>query len=65
MEFPIDLAVGPYALSDLTRWDGHLALVTTVFTDTGLLVGLCPRGSLLLITAGLVAAARTASTSGI
>ncbi len=57
MEFLFDLLAGRYALDDLIRWGGYIALVVIVFTETGLLVGCFLPGDSLLITAGLVAAA--------
>jgi membrane-associated protein len=57
VEFLVDLATGRYALDDLVRWGGYLALVAIVFTETGLLIGFFLPGDSLLVTAGLVAAA--------
>jgi len=56
VEFLVDLASGRYALDDLIRWGGYLALVAIVFSETGLLVGFFLPGDSLLITAGVVAA---------
>jgi membrane-associated protein len=56
MDVLLDIASGRYALDDLIRWGGYVALVAIVFTETGLLVGFFLPGDSLLITAGLVAA---------
>jgi len=49
------LLSGRYALDDLVRWGGYVALVAIVFIETGLLIGFFLPGDSLLITAGLVA----------
>ena len=56
MEFLVRVVTGVYALDDLVRWGGYVALTAIVFTETGLLVGFFLPGDSLLITAGLVAA---------
>jgi membrane-associated protein len=58
VDFLRDLASGQYALDDLIRWGGYTILTAIVFTETGLLIGFFLPGDSLLITAGLVAAAR-------
>jgi membrane-associated protein len=47
----------PDVIEGAIRWGGYLLLVSIVFTETGLLVGLFLPGDSLLIIAGLVAAA--------
>ncbi|HEV8616382.1 MAG TPA: VTT domain-containing protein [Methylomirabilota bacterium] len=56
MDFLVELVSGRYALDDLVRWGGYVALVAIVFAETGLLIGFFLPGDSLLITAGLVAA---------
>jgi membrane-associated protein len=51
------LVTGRYALDDLVKWGGYVALTAIVFVETGLLIGFFLPGDSLLITAGLVAAA--------
>jgi membrane-associated protein len=51
------LVTGRYALDDLVKWGGYVALIAIVFVETGLLIGFFLPGDSLLITAGLVAAA--------
>jgi membrane-associated protein len=56
VDFLVELVSGRYALDDLVRWGGYVALVVIVFAETGLLIGFFLPGDSLLITAGLVAA---------
>jgi membrane-associated protein len=56
LDFLVDLVTGRYALDDLVRWGGYVALTAIVFAETGLLIGCFLPGDSLLITAGLVAA---------
>jgi len=56
VDFLVELVSGRYALDDLVRWGGYVALVAIVFAETGLLIGFFLPGDSLLITAGLVAA---------
>jgi membrane-associated protein len=56
VDFLVELVSGRYALDDLVRWGGYVALVAIVFAETGLLIGFFLPGDSLLITAGLLAA---------
>ena len=47
-----------YHFEELIRWGGHLVLVSIVFAETGLMGGFFLPGDSLLVTAGLIAAAR-------
>jgi membrane-associated protein len=47
-----------YHFEELIRWGGHVVLVAIVFAETGLLAGFFLPGDSLLVTAGLLAAAK-------
>jgi membrane-associated protein len=47
-----------YHFEELIRWGGHVVLVGIVFAETGLLAGFFLPGDSLLVTAGLLAAAK-------
>ncbi|HEV2055155.1 MAG TPA: VTT domain-containing protein [Methylomirabilota bacterium] len=57
MDFLYGVLTGAYSMDVLIQWGGYILLVSIVFTETGLLVGLFLPGDSLLITAGLLAGA--------
>jgi membrane-associated protein len=52
----IDLLHRLYQFDDLIRWGGHVALVSIIFAETGIMAGFFLPGDSLLVTAGLFAA---------